>query len=162
MTDPKGHFAGDSELDQVILDGRLYQRNGSSTPVPWARSGTPVGWTITVRCAAATHPAEARPVVMIARCVSDGVGRPPWSFELRGRSEWAALDGFRGQGLVERVSPADWASVAPARMAYRLRCPSCPEDLPVGDEFILYSLMEERAADRKHGDTLQRIRASRS
>ncbi|MHC3000360.1 hypothetical protein [Microbacterium sp. HJ5] len=134
----------------------------SDLRMPWVRSSAPVGWTVTVRCAADVHPADARPVVMIARCVSDGAGQPPWSFELRGRSVWAALDTDRGAGVARMVEPREWLQAAPARMAYRLRCSTCPEDVPIGDEFALYDLMEQRAVLRKRSDTLQRIRASRS
>jgi hypothetical protein len=98
---------------------------------------------------------------MVARCVSDGIGRPPWTFELHGRSEWAALDRGRGVEGARVLHASDW-NEPPHRMAYRLRCATCPETLPIGDEFLLYDRMNERAAAHKHSDTMQRIRASRT
>lgn len=131
-------------------------------PIPkgWPVTDVPIGWTVTIRCAADAHDAAARPVVAVATCTSDGVGRPPWSFELRGRSAWAALDRARGDGTASVLHPESWMSGrVPERMALRLRCPSCSESLPIGDEFTLYDRMNARALRRKHSDTLQGIRS---
>lgn len=127
----------------------------------WPTTETPPGWTVTVRCASERHAVDARPIVMVARCVGDGRSGPPWQFDLRGRSEWAALDRGRREPGAELRAPGRWLEEPPVRMAYRLRCPTCRADLPVADEFELYDLMNARAAERKHSDTLQRIDAAR-
>ena len=123
----------------------------------WPVTRTPRGWTITVRCAAEVHPSESRPVVLVARCVGDGLdGMPPWQFETRGHTVAAGIARRDGGPAV-----VDGLREIADRWAYRLRCPRCPENLPIADEFELYDLMNARADAGKRSDTLQRIRASR-
>lgn len=163
IDDPAAYFADDADLDVVILGGRVHRRDGSSVPTPWPTTVTPTGWRVIVRCEADVHAPDSRPVVMVAECVGDGHGGPPWKFELRARSSWAVLDRGRGDPSARVLSPSEvMEGGAPTRVAYRLRCPACPENLPIADDFELFDRMNERAARRKRSDTLQAIRAARS